>query len=379
MNQLTTTDLVIKPVRTWWERRQFLHLPWKLHQSDPNWIPPLRGNQKEMVGYVKSPFYAENEGQTFLALRAGQPVGRIMAILNNSHNKQQNENIGFFGFFEAIDDPAVAKGLFDAVRAWFQERGITQVRGPANPSLNHECGLLIDGFDSPPTFMMTYNPPYYAALLENYGFQKVQDLYAFWGHVDMIGGLDKKLGFIIEEATKRFEIKLRRLDRTRFGEDVKMFLDIYNRSLVGTWGYAPLSDAEIDHMSAGLRQLIIPELTSVAEVDGQPVAAVFGLLDYNPIIKQIDGRLFPFGFMRILWGRRKIKTLRVISTNVIPEYQKWGVGLVAVAHLLPAVFNWGIEAAEFSFVLESNRLSYGSLKRGGAKITKTYRMYDYLG
>jgi GNAT superfamily N-acetyltransferase len=182
---------------------------------------------------------------------------------------------------------------------------------------------------------------------------------------------------VIHEATRRFEIELRFLDRARFREDVQTFLHIYNASLEGSWGFTPLSQGEIDHMSDAMRYLVVPELTAVAEVNGRPVAAVFGLLDYNPRIKQMNGRLFPFGFLRLLTRRRKITRMRVISTNVLPEYQRWGVGVVALARLLPDALKWGIQEAEFSWVLESNHLSFKSLKRGGAKLTKSYRIYDY--
>jgi len=253
---------------------------------------------------------------------------------------------------------------------------MTSLRGPTNPSMNYECGLLIEGFDSPPTFMMTYNPPYYLKLIESCGLSKSQDMAAFWGHVDMLEGLDKKLEFIVVECKRRFNVHLRRLDRSRFDQEVRMFLDIYNQSLVGTWGFVPISEAETAHMAGALRHLIVPEMTSAAEIDGRPVGAVFGLLDYNPRIKQIGGRLFPFGFIRLLWNRKGIKRVRLISTNVIPEYQKWGVGLLIVSNFVPAVKEWGIEEAEFSWVLESNTLSYATLKRGGAKITKQYRIFD---
>ncbi len=193
----------------------------------------------------------------------------------------------------------------------------------------------------------------------------------------MLSTLDKKLEFIINEATKRFEITLRVLDRSRFREEVRTFLHIYNASLEGTWGFTPLSQGEMDHMSTAMRHLIVPELTAIAEVDGRPVAAAFGLLDYNPRIKQIDGRLFPFGFLRLLTRRQKIARMRLISTNVLPEYQRWGVGVVVLARLVPDALAWGMQEAEFSWVLESNHLSYKSLKRGGAKLTKTYRIYDY--
>ena len=159
--------------------------------------------------------------------------------------------------------------------------------------------------------------------------------------------------------------------------DVNSFLEIYNSALPGQWGFTPMSPSELKATAAGLRMLIVPEMTTMAEIDGRPVATVFGLLDYNPTIKKIDGKLFPFGFLRILFGRKKIKKVRLISTNVIPEYQRWGLGLVLMSRLVPGVRQWGIEDAEFSWVLESNKLSRGTLERGGTKRDKTYRIYDY--
>ena len=371
------SEVVVKPVETRREQKAFIQLPWSLYRSDPNWIPPLRRNQEELVGFRPHPFQKVADIRTWLAWRDGEVVGRIAGIINHVHNEKYHEQRGFFGFFECIDDDAVAAALFDAVRAWQAEQGIHQLRGPVNPSLNYEIGLLVEGFHSPPTFMMTYNPPYYARLIDQYGFVKSQDMYAFWGHVDMLESLDKKLEFIVHEATKRFDIKLRFLDRKRFREEVKMFLHIYNASLDGTWGFTPLSEGEIEHMSASMRHLVVPELTTVAEVNGRPFAAAFGLLDYNPRIRLIDGRLFPFGFIRLLSRRRQIKRIRLISTNVLPEYQRWGLGVVILARLVPDALKWGIEEAEFSWVLESNHLSFKSLKRGGAKLDKTYRIYDY--
>ena len=370
-------DLVIQPVRTRRERKTFLELPWALYRDDPNWMPPLRLNQKELVNYKKHPYYEQNEIQTFLALRDGRPVGRVAALTNKAHNERHHDNRGFFGFFESIDDQSVADGLLDAVRDWLADRNLRSIRGPTNPSLNYECGLLVDGFRAPPFFMMTYNPPFYAALLENWGFKKTQDLYAFWGHVDMIDGLDEKLAFIGAEAKKRFNVNIRPIDKKNFARDVRVFLDVYNRSLVGTWGFAPMSDAEIRHTAAGLRFLMVPELAFIAEVDGEPIGAVFALPDYNPRIKKIDGRLFPFGFLHLLRKRHEIERIRTISTNVVPEYQKWGLGLTLLQALLPKITDGNIKEIEFSWVLESNRLSRGALEKGGAKLTKTYRLYDF--
>ena len=370
-------QLIIKPVETRRERKQFLELPWQINRGDPHWIPPLRQNQEELVGYRHHPFYDGAEGQTFLALQDGQPAGRIMALVYGAHNRIHKENRGFFGFFESLDDQEVAAGLFDAVRQWLGQRGITDVRGPMNPSMNYECGLLIEGFDTPPFFMMTHNPPYYQRLIEGCGFGKVEDMFAFYGNVDMLAGLDTKLAFIVQECRSRFDVKLRRMDPKRFNHDVRLFLDIYNAALAGTWGFTPLSEKEIDHMAASMKHLIVPEMTTIAEIEGKPVGAMFGLLDYNPRIKKIDGRLFPFGFLRLLWNKKGIKRVRMLSTNVIPEFQKWGLGLVLASRVLPEALAWGIDEVEFSWVLESNKLSYGTLKRGGAKITKRYRIFDY--
>ncbi len=370
-------ELKIHCVTTRRQKKQFLEFPWVLYKGDPNWIPPLRSNQKELVGYVRHPFYERNSAQTFIATRGGEVCGRIAAILNHGHNVHYNERRGFFGFFDCRDDQEAAAGLFDAVRRWFAEQGIYKLRGPTNPSLNYELGLLIEGFDSPPTFMMTYNPPYYERLMENYGFRKTQDLFAFWGHIDMLPDIAAKLKPIADQIIERYHVKMRSLDRSRFKEDVRMFLSLYNRSLANTWGFVPMTPGEVDHMAEGLRFLIVPEMTVAAEIDGLVVGAAFGLPDYNPRIKEIDGRLFPFGFFHLLRNRQAIKKIRLISTNVIPEYQRYGLGLVLMQGLVPKAMEWGLQEAEFSWVLESNSLSYGALKKGGAKISKTYRVYDY--
>ena len=370
------SNLIIQRVTTARQKKQFLHFPWTLYRDDPNWIPPLRGSQKEMVNYRHHPFYDRNAVQTFLAYRGQEVCGRIAAILNRGHIAQYNDPRGFFGFFDCFDDQEAANGLFDAVRQWFADQDIHNLRGPANPSLNYEVGLLVDGFDSPPTFMMTYNPPYYGRLIENYGFRKTQDMYAFWGHIDMLPEIGKKLAPIAEQIIERYDVKLRPLDASRFKPEVELFLNLYNRSLANTWGFVPMSDSELKRLAGELKQIIVPEMTVCAEIDGRVVGAAFGLPDYNPRIKEIDGRLFPFGFIHLLRNRRAIKRIRLLSTNVLPEYQRYGVGLVLMHGLVPKAIEWGLEEGEFSWVLESNRLSYGALKKGGAKITKTYRMYD---
>ncbi|TWU50929.1 hypothetical protein Poly51_42220 [Rubripirellula tenax] len=366
----------VQPVASRRDRKAFLQFERDLYRDDPNWVPPLWHEQKKLLGFSKHPFYDEAEGQAFLAWRGGEVVGRVLAVVNHAHNKRYNENRGFFGFFQCIDDVDVAKSLMDTAMAWLAEKGMTDVRGPVNPSLNYECGLLVDGFDSPPTFMITYNHAYYGKLLESVGFTKVQDLYSYDAHMDQLEDLDPKLLFVINEATRRFKVTCRPIDRSKFAADVRSFLEIYNLSLQQTWGYVPMSEAEIRVQSGGLKHLIVPELTSIAEIDGQAVGAGFGLLDYNQVIKEIDGRLLPFGWLKLITGKKKIDRLRLISTNVLPEYQKWGLGLVTLARILPDAIKFGIVIGEFSWVLESNSLSRGTIERGGAKRTKVHRLYD---
>jgi GNAT superfamily N-acetyltransferase len=369
-------DVVIEPVETWAQQKRFLRLPWRIYAADPCWMPPLLHSQKELLGFLPHPFYEKSKSRSFLARRGTKDVGRITAIVNAGHIERHGEQRGFFGFFECEDDPTAATALFGASADWLHAQGMTAIRGPANPSLNYECGLLVEGFDTPPFFMMTHNRPYYASLVEGCGFGKAEDLYAFWGKASMLASLDSKLAVMVQGVKERFGVTVRPLDRKRFDDEVRMFLEVYNSSLGGTWGFVPLSAGEVSHMAASLKHLIVPELALVAEVEGKPVGTVFCLLDYNPRIKAINGRLFPFGFLRLLWNKKSIKRMRAISTNVVPAYQSWGVGLVLAAALVRPALDWGIEEAEFSWVLETNHLSKRTLERGGAIITKTYRMYQ---
>jgi hypothetical protein len=363
-------------VETRKQQKQFMELIWQLYKGDPNWIPPLRMNQEELVGFRRHPFYENAKCRAFIVEKDGKVVGRIVGIINHGHNQRYKEKRGFFGFFDCIDDQEAANHLFRAAAEYLKSEGMTDVRGPCNPSLNYELGTLVEGFDTPPTFMMTYNWPYYDKLIRGFGFEKTQDLYAFEGHIDMLDRLDPKLKFVIDEVKRRFNVTLRPASRRHFDKEIQLFLNIYNRALQSTWGFVPLTEAESKAIGFSLKFLIDPAVTSFVEVDGQPVGVGLGLPDYNPLIKKIDGKLFPFGFLRLLWGKKSIKKIRVISTNVVPEYQRWGLGLVALERMLPDCLANGIEEAEFSWVLESNDLSRGSLERAGTKRTKTYRLYD---
>jgi GNAT superfamily N-acetyltransferase len=368
--------VTVEPVVTRSQQKQFLNFPWRLHRDDPHWVPPLRFEQRELVGYRPHPFYEKNRVQTFLAYRGGEVCGRIAAILNQVHNEFRKERLGFWGFFECIDDQEAAAALFDAVKQWFAAQDIHALRGPTNPGMNYTWGLLVEGFDSPPTFLMPYNPAYYARLVEGCGFCKSQDLYAYWADAGMLPASSAKHGPIAEQIVEHFNVKIRTLDQSRFQADVEEFLAVYNRSMANHWNFAPMSAGEVRHMAKGLRHLLVPELAVAAEIDGRMVAAALALLDFNPTIKRIDGRLFPFGFLRLLWAKRKIKYVRLMAANVLPEYQLLGVGLVLLRAMVPKGLEYGIREVEYSWVAESNRLSRGSLEKGGTKRIKTFRLYD---
>ena len=370
-------EIIITTPITRGDRKRLLMFPWKIYKNDAYWIPPLLDEDKSLLGFGRNPFYDRNKIQTFMALRDGKIVGRIAAILNVGHLERYNDGVGFFGFFESVDDQDVANALFDASSNWLKEHGAYTVRGPMNPSMNHTVGLLVDGFDSSPFFMMTYNPPYYPRLVENAGFRKSQDLFSFWGKVDMLPKVRERFLHTAEMIQERFKVKLRPLNKKNFAGDYEMFLNIYNRSLTNTWGFVPMSEREVKEMAASLRFLMIPELAIIAEIDNQPIGATLCLPDYNPRIKEINGKLFPFGFLKLLRNRENdVKRIRVISTNVLPEYQMSGVGLVLLNALVPKAIDCGVEECEFSWVLESNQFSRGSLEKGGAVRNKTYRVYD---
>ncbi|MBX7166016.1 MAG: GNAT family N-acetyltransferase [Pirellulales bacterium] len=368
--------VVVSPVRTRQDRRLFLELAWSLYHYDPCWVPPIREQIKELVGFRHHPFDEIGEVQPFLARRDGQVVGRIVAIVNRKHNEVHGERRGFFGFFEAIDDQQVADALFDAASRWLADRGLFQVRGPLNPSINYEVGLLVAGFDSPPTFMMTYNPPYYARLIEGAGFRKTHDVYAYQGLVAQLPEVQARLGGMAENVLEHLGAIIRPMNRSRFQQEVEMFLDLYNRSFVQMWGAVPMTPGEVRHSATGLKHLLVPEMAMLAEIDGRPAGCVFGLPDYNPAIRRADGRLFPDGIFRMLAVKRHPKRIRVLSINVVPEYQRWGLGLALMASLVPAALRYGVQEAEFSWVSETNLLARQGLEKGGATIAKTYRVYD---
>ena len=257
------SSISVIPVSTKAQQKAFIRYAWDHYKGDPNWVPPLIQNIKELLDYKKHPFYENAVCQTFLAMDGEKIVGRIAAIIDHGHNEHHNEKRGMFGFFESIDDQSVANALFDAAKNWFGERDIVLMRGPANPSQNYEWGMLVEGFHSPPTFLMTYNKPYYDKLVTGYGFEKSQDLFSYSSPVSKLDDIDPKLYFVAAEATKRFNVDVRPISKKNFANDVGIFLKIYNSALLSQWGFAPMSPSELSATATNLKFLIAPEMTSV--------------------------------------------------------------------------------------------------------------------
>jgi GNAT superfamily N-acetyltransferase len=374
--KLMNNRFVVRKVTSWRDRRRFQRLPWSIYSDDKNWVPPVLSQERELLGWKNHPFFDNAEIITLLAERNGRAVGRLAVLINHIHNRKYNEKQGFFGFFECIDDTAVAGELFQAGRDWLKQRKMTTVLGPVNPSLNYTCGLLIDAFDCPACFLMTYNPPYYASLLEACGFTKAQDMYAYEMDMRLLSELTARYKPAVLSMLDRPDLVVRSVNPARLRQEIETYLDIYNRSLDGTWGFTPLQPREARHIADELRRLIVPQLTAFAQIDGRPIGAVFGLLDYNQILGKCNGRLFPFGMIRLITERRKINTVRAMAMTMVPGYQDAGLSVVLIDHLTAPAAEWGIRRWELSWVLESNSRSRGTLERVGMKRIKTYRIYE---
>ena len=368
--------IIVRETRSWCDHRRFQRLPWQIYAGDPNWVPPILSQERLLLGWGRHPFFENAEMVTLLAEQRGQIVGRMAVFINSIHNQKYREKLGFFGFFEAVNDVAVARKLFDAGSAWLLSRGMTTWRGPVNPSLNYTCGLLIDGFTTPPVFLMTYNPPYYATLLEACGFTKAQDLYAYEMDVALLGKIVEHYKPAVMSALDHDRQTERRCDPKHYAEEIKIYLDIYNRSLEGTWGFTPLQAGEAKQIATELQHIIAPEFAAFAMYEGKAVGAVLALLDYNQIIRKLNGRILPFGIFRWLWGRKRISVARAMALTMIPGFQQSGFSIVLLDRLVEAAKPWGLKNWEFSWVLESNKSSRGSLERAGTKHSKTYRIYD---
>lgn len=352
---------------------RFIRVAFDVNRDDPNWVPPLLVEQRKLLDRDNHPFHRHADVEYFLARRDGRVVGRIAAIVNHRHNEFHEDRLGFFGFFECEDDPAAARALLSAAEDWCAARGMERIRGPMNFSTNEECALLVDGFDTPPMLMMTHNPPYYERLLESAGYRKEKDLLAY-----LLEDMEAPERVVrgAERAQKRIGAVIRPIRMKELRSEIEIIRDIYNSAWERNWGFVPMTEAEFDEMAKQLKQIVDPELCLIAEVDGEPVGFELTLPDFNQAIAKTDGRLLPFGIFKLLWHARKIDAARVITLGLKPDYRRLGLDAMMTLRGYRRVSDLGYHRIEASWILEDNVEMRRVMERLGARVYKTYRVYE---
>jgi GNAT superfamily N-acetyltransferase len=374
--------MTVHAVRGRRELAEFVNLPWRLYRGDPNWIAPLKASVRAMLDQQRHPFYAggrDAEIELFLARDGREVVGRVAAIMYNRHNEFHRENIAFFGFFESVDSAAVAAELLGAVESWARERGVTAVRGPANPSQNYECGLLIEGFDRPPVLMMTYNPPSYVGLVEGAGYAKAKDLYAYISQVH--GASLERLERLADRTRRRNPaLSTRGANLKDFVGEVRLAKEIYNAAWEDNWGFVPVTDAEFDWLAKELKPIVLPELVRFAFVDGEPVGLLLCLPDWNPVMGDLDGSPWRHPLRTLKHVLRSKASnqegLRLVLLGVKDGFRDRGIEGVLLGEGLRIALDTGYTWCEYSWILEDNELTKRAVRLMDGELYKVYRMYQ---
>lgn len=355
--------------------KEFIEFPYTLYRGDPHWVPPLQIAVKELLDREKHPFYRNAQAEFYIARQNGRVVGRVAAIVDQAHNRFHEEEAGFFGFFESIDDAGVSEALLARARKWCEEHGAKVVRGPVNPSTNYECGVLVEGFESSPMVMMPYNPRYYPALMEQAGLRKAKDLLAYISHADRIEL--KKIGRIADRVLATSGVRVRPINMKNFQADVERVWEVYGKAWQRNWGFIPMSREEFFAMGKEMKQILKPELVLIGEVGDRVVGFALALPDVNVALKPAGGKLFPTGLLKILYYQRLIKSVRVLALGVVEEFRPSGVAAAFYATLVRNARKLGYGDCEMSWILEDNILMNRSLEVMGAKRYKTYRIYEW--
>jgi hypothetical protein len=371
----TRTELTLEPVVTKAGLRSFIRFAWDVYANDPAWVPPLIHDIKLALDRTKHPFHRHAEVELFLARRRGRVVGRIAAILNRTHIEFHEERAGFFGLFECIDDDEVAATMLAHVEAWLRARGMETIRGPMNLSTNDELwspGVLVDGFDRPPYVLMAHTPRYYAGLLERAGYIKAKDLLSLW----IEGEQRERHTRLAERLMERGGFHMRKLDMKHLDHDVAIIQQIYNSAWERNWGFVPMSAEEITHLAKQLRPVVDPRYCIIVHANGEPAGFGLALPDFNQALKHINGRLLPFGVLKLLWHKRKIRNARVLTLGVTPPFRGKGLDALLILELFRALNAGGIFSGECSWILEDNTGMRNALERIGAYPYKTWRVYE---
>jgi hypothetical protein len=372
----TNVPVQIIPVETVEQKQQFIDLPWTVYQADRNWVPPLKSDvAKKFV--ASNPFFQYGRLQQFLAVRDGQAIGRIVAAVNDRLIEKEQQQVGLFGFFECVDEVSVAAGLFEAAGQWLRQQGMTAVRGPIDLSTHNSCLFLVDGFDTPPMVMMPYNPAYYAKFMEQLGWQKAKDAYAYDFPLD---------GKLSPEFEKGYQIALKagitfrpiQIKGAGFEKDCISLYNLFTKAFEYNWSSTPRTQAEFLEEAKSLQSLVDPDVFPVAEYNGEMVGFWMGLPDYNIALQKVNGRLNLPGILKFLWYKRQINQGRVIAIASLPEFRRKMVplGLIYLGMRGGQLKGKPYKRAELSWVYEDNYPSRKLIEASGGKIYKTYRIYE---
>ena len=370
-------QIEISEVHSRAERNAFIKFPWEIYRDDPAWVPPLILERKEFLDRRKHPFLEHGDAALFLARSGGKIVGRIMASDDPNYNALHQSNVGCFGLFECVNDRAVAAALLEAATNWLRAKGRSEIMGPIDYSTNYVCGLLVEGFEFPPTLLTSHNPPYYASLIEALGFVKTMDFYAWW--FSEPARAVARLRRLAAALKKRHSATIRHGNLKDLRAESRRLREIYNEAWKDNWGFVPFTGNEFEFMTRELKQLVLPEFTLIAEVGDEPVGFILCLPDINFALKKINGRLtsygLPIGLAKLLYYKRRIRAVRLIALGIKPGYRRGGIAEMLVLQIIEeAMIKRGF-SGEASMTLENNHLINRFLAAIGAQRYKTYRIY----
>ena len=372
-------EVTVRPVGGRRDLKRFVRVPFDVHRDHPNWVPPLIRERMEYLDRSKNPYFGHAEVELFLAERGGEPVGRISAQIDANWDAYRGGNDGQFGFFECRDDPEAATALFDAATGWLAERGRERALGPMDFTTNDELGIMIEGFEYRPVILEPWHPPYYARLFEENGFSKEIDL-LMW-HLEM-GNLKEGLAFhpaIHEAAQKSLDdnrITIRSMRRSDMASEIGRFHEVYNEAWGDNWGFVPLDPDEVEFHAKLLKVILDEDWAMIAEKDdGEVVGAALTLPDINQVLPKMKGRLFPFGWLHFLLGRRKIDTVRILALGVRKKWQQTGAAAAMYVRHIETTDPDGVMKGEAGWILETNEPMNRALEGMGGEVRKKFRIY----
>jgi GNAT superfamily N-acetyltransferase len=354
--------------------RRFIDLPYQIYKGHPCWIPPLRIDVRAQLTPGKHPFYHHASHALFLATHNGRDVGRIAIFHNRKHNQVYNVNIGMFGYMDMIDDIEVTRALMDSGLEWLKQYQVTDLNGPYNPDINGTMGILMDTFDSPPMIMMPYNHPYYAEHLEQLGFGKVKDVWTY--EMYAASDIPERLIRFVDIMQQRGRFTIRKINMKHFWDEVELVKKIYNQAWAENWGALWMDDDEFTHIAKDLKLIVDPEVTYVAEMNGEAIGLSLTLPNINEVLSRIpSGRLFPTGVFKLLWHKRNIQSARIFILGVLKQYRNLGIDAAFYLNTIRNGTSKGYRMGEASWILEDNEHMNNALLKMGAKKVKTYRIY----